>query len=80
VTGRPGSVRVATLPRRRAHEGLPRGSVLARLPAWVRAEIDLRSSESLACGREKIARIGRTTVRVASWRPRCDEDYLVQLS
>jgi hypothetical protein len=48
---------------RRALEGLPSGSVLARLPAWVRTEIDLRSPECLGRGRQRIARIGRATNR-----------------
>ena len=48
---------------RRVLEGLPRGGILARLPAWVRTEIDLRSPECLACGKKKIARIGRATGR-----------------
>jgi hypothetical protein len=48
---------------RHALERLPRGCVLARLPAWVRTEVDLRSPECLARGKQRIARIGRATGR-----------------
>lgn len=39
------------------YEGLPRRGVLARLPAWVRMQIDLQDEACLARGKEKIARM-----------------------
>lgn len=39
------------------YEALPRKGVLARLPAWVRMQIDLRDEACLARGKEKLARM-----------------------
>ena len=63
---------------RHALEGLPRGSVLARLPAWVRTEIDLRWPECLARGKQKIARIGRATGRAgfSAERARSEAEFV----
>lgn len=40
-----------------AYEGLPRRGVLARLPAWVRMQVDLQDESCLSRGKEKLARV-----------------------
>jgi len=39
------------------YEGLARKGVLARLPSWVRLQVDLRDEECIARGKEKLARM-----------------------